>query len=207
MNTLLHWETVFATKAENEVSWFQPNPKPSIDAFLSLQLPENAAIIEVGGGDSYFIDTLLNLGYTNLTLLDISANAIERAKKRLGEKAQSVTFIVSDVLDFKPTIKYDFWHDRASFHFQTEESAIFTYVDLVTSSLSNNGFMLLGTFSKKGPTKCSGLPISQYDALTLKKLFNTKLVQLESFEHEHLTPFNTMQHFVFSLFKNVSFNK
>lgn len=203
MNTNLHWENVFTNKAENEVSWFQPNPKPSIDAFLSLNLPKSATIIEVGGGDSYFIDALLNLGYTNLTLLDISASAIERAKKRLGDKAQSVTFIVTDILDFKTDIKYDFWHDRASFHFQTEKKAISKYVDLVTSLLSSNGFMLLGTFSKEGPTKCSGLPITQYDALSLKELFKNKLEQLDSFNHEHLTPFNTSQHFVFSLYSKL----
>ena len=200
MNTLLHWETVFATKAENEVSWFQPNPKPSVDAFLSLQLPKNAAIIEVGGGDSYFIDTLLNLGYTNLTLLDISANAIERAKKRLGEKAQSVNFIVSDVLEFKPTMQYDFWHDRASFHFQTEENSILKYVKNVENAVKENGFMLLATFSKEGPLKCSGLPITQYNATTLNELFKTHFKQKESFTHVHDTPFGSTQQFIFSMF-------
>jgi trans-aconitate methyltransferase len=119
-----HWENVFATKQETEVSWYQQKPQTSINFFIENNIPKDAKIIDIGGGDSYLIDNLLELGFTNLTLLDISANAIERIKNRLGAMQEKVTFIVSDVLDFQPETSFDVWHDRASFHFLTELSKV-----------------------------------------------------------------------------------
>ncbi|WP_369688163.1 class I SAM-dependent methyltransferase [Flavobacterium psychrophilum] len=116
-NKKAHWENVFTTKTETEVSWFQEKPETSLNFVKEFNLQKNAKIIDIGAGDSHFIDALLDLGFTNLYLLDISAKAIERIQERLGEKSKNVTFIVSDILDFHSEILFDFWHDRASFHF------------------------------------------------------------------------------------------
>lgn len=196
-----HWENVFSTKQETEVSWYQQYPQTSIDFITALELPLDAKIIDIGGGDSYFIDALLDLGYTNLTLLDISAKAIERSKNRLGAKAAGVSFIVSDVLEFKPNVAFDFWHDRASFHFLTETNQIAEYATIVASAVAKGGNMVIGTFSLNGPIKCSGLDITQYDETKLKAVFEKDFNLIESFTEDHKTPFNTTQNFIFCNFK------
>jgi SAM-dependent methyltransferase len=196
-----HWENVFSTKQEKEVSWYQQNPKTSLDFVAKLKIPKDAKIIDIGGGDSYLIDNLLELGYTNLTLLDISSKAIERIKNRLGDNADKVTFIVSDVIEFKPDSTFDFWHDRASFHFLTEKNQIAIYAKLVASAVTKNGNFVLGTFSENGPKKCSGLDITQYDKLKLKAVFEKDFDLLESFTLDHQTPFDTIQNFIFCSYK------
>ncbi|WP_333877570.1 class I SAM-dependent methyltransferase [Flavobacterium sp.] len=196
-----HWENVFSTKTEKEVSWYQDYPKTSVDYITALHLPLDAKIIDIGGGDSYLMDALLDLGYTNLTLLDISAKAIERIKARLGEKAGKVTFIVSDILDFNPTEQYDFWHDRACFHFLTDAVQIQQYVAIVTNALHHKGNVLIGTFSDKGPKKCSGLDIKQYSQEHLRLLFEKDFELNGCFSEDHHTPFGTIQNFLFCGFK------
>lgn len=196
-----HWDNVFSTKQEKEVSWYQESPDTSLYFVAKLKIPKDAKIIDIGGGDSYLIDNLLELGYTNLTLLDISSKAIERIKNRLGVNAAKVTFIVSDVLEFKPDSTFDFWHDRASFHFLTEKKQIAIYAKLVASAVTKNGNFVLGTFSENGPKKCSGLEITQYDELKLKGLFEKDFDLLESFTLDHQTPFDTVQNFIFCSFK------
>jgi cyclopropane fatty-acyl-phospholipid synthase-like methyltransferase len=196
-----HWENVFTTKQETEVSWYQKQPKTSVDLIEKINLSNGAKIIDVGGGDSYLIDNLLELGYTNLHLLDISSKAIERIKNRLGAKSENVTFIVSDILNFKPEIKFDVWHDRASFHFLTEENDIQKYSNLVANSIVSNGNIIIGTFSENGPLKCSGLPISQYNELKMKAVFENNFDLIESFTEDHQTPFDTTQNFIFGTFK------
>ena len=201
MTKKAHWENVFATKQENEVSWYQSKPETSIDFFVKYQIPKEAHIIDIGGGDSYLIDHLLAMGYTNLFLLDISENAIQRIKTRLGDKASQVTFIVSDVLDFAPGVKFDVWHDRASFHFLTTEKEIAAYQKLVANSVTKNGYLFIGTFSENGPLKCSGLEITQYSEAKFKDLFNTDFELNTSFTQDHQTPFNTIQNFIFCSFQ------
>ncbi|WP_395054123.1 class I SAM-dependent methyltransferase [Flavobacterium sp.] len=196
-----HWEKVFSTKQENEVSWFQKNPFTSLEFISKFKLSKDAKIIDVGGGDSYFIDALLELGFTNLTLLDISANAIERIKTRLGEKAKNVTFIISDVLDFNCKEKYDFWHDRASFHFLLNQNQIEKYLEIVSNSIDKNGIMVIGTFSENGPKRCSGLDIIQYNEVKMNEVFNTNFELIDSFIIDHQTPFDTIQNFIFVSFK------
>jgi len=192
-----HWEKVFATKQENEVSWFQKYPKTSVSFFVENAIPKQAEIIDVGGGDSYLIDALLDLGYTNLTLLDISENAINKTKLRLGEKGENVTFIVSDIVDFKTNKKFDVWHDRASFHFLTTENEIANYQKLITSSISKNGYLFIGTFSENGPIKCSGLEIKQYSESAFENIFGTNFNKINCFTENHKTPFETSQNFIF----------
>lgn len=201
-NKKLHWENVFATKHEKEVSWYQKKPVTSVNFFEEFAIPKDAAIIEVGGGDSYLIDNLLSLGYSNLTLLDISENAIKRIKQRLGSKAENVKFIVSDILDFTPVEKYDVWHDRASFHFITDENDIKKYTHLMSSSLNENGYFFAGTFSVNGPVKCSGLDITQYSEEKFDTVFSGYLNKVKCFTEDHTTPFNTVQNFIFCIYQN-----
>lgn len=196
-----HWENVFATKAETEVSWFQEYPKTSVEFLDLFDLPKEANIIDVGGGDSHFIDALIEKGYKNIWLLDISANAIERAKKRLGDRATSVHFVVSDVVDFNPDVQFDFWHDRAAFHFLTSEALVNKYVSIAENAIKKGGYLILGTFSDKGPMKCSGLEITQYTQASMSSRFEKGFSRVKCIEEEHQTPFNTTQNFLFCSFQ------
>jgi 2-polyprenyl-3-methyl-5-hydroxy-6-metoxy-1,4-benzoquinol methylase len=198
-----HWETVFATKGRQEVSWFQEYPDTAVQYVQALQLPKDAAIMDCGGGDSGFIEALLHLGYTNLTVLDIAAHALERLKTRLGDNAASVTFIVSDVLDFLPSTQYDFWYDRACFHFLTKSNQIQTYKKLVATAIKPKGDLLLATFSENGPLKCSGLPIQQYTESDLTTLLEPEFELRFSHTEDHPTPFQTTQNFRYCGFKHV----
>ena len=200
-NKKAHWENVFATKAETEVSWFQSYPKTSIEFLELFNLPLDANIIDVGGGDSHFIDALLEKGYTNVYVLDISANAIERAKARLGKNANKVKWIVSDITEFEPTIKFDFWHDRAAFHFLTDDEKIYKYVAIAENAIHKDGYLILGTFSENGPTKCSGLEIKQYNKASMSARFEVDFNRIKCITEDHVTPFNTIQNFVFCSFQ------
>ncbi|MDF0714694.1 class I SAM-dependent methyltransferase [Muricauda sp. 334s03] len=193
-----HWETVYSTKNPDEVSWTQEVPRTSLDFIHSLELEKTAKIIDVGGGDSKLVDFLLDEGFEDITVLDISSNAIERAKARLGSKAQKVKWVESDIIDFNPDGTYDVWHDRAAFHFLTESEQIQTYVDLTKKAVT--GYMVLGTFSKNGPKKCSGLDIKQYNEETMETTFQD-FEKMECKTEEHTTPFGTTQHFIFCSFK------
>ncbi|WP_395064640.1 class I SAM-dependent methyltransferase [Flavobacterium sp.] len=196
-----HWEKVFATKQEIEVSWYQHKPETSLNFFKENNISKNAKIIDIGGGDSYLIDSLLELGYVNLFLLDISANAIERIKNRLGEKSKNVTFIVSDILDFKPEITFDVWHDRASFHFLTSDNDIVIYKNLIVNAIATSGFLFIGTFSENGPLKCSGLEITQYSEAKFETIFGSEFDKINCFLENHNTPFDTIQNFIFCTYK------
>lgn len=196
-----HWEKVFETKAENEVSWFQPYPKTSVEFFELFNLPLDANIIDVGGGDSHLVDVFIDKGYKNIYVLDISENALLRAKKRLGEKAEKVNWIVSDIVDFKPPVKFDFWHDRAAFHFLTTEERINKYVSIAENAIDKNGYLILGTFSEEGPKKCSGLEIKQYTENSMSNRFEKKFNRIKCITEEHQTPLNTTQIFLFCSFQ------
>ena len=195
-----HWENIYSTKSLNEVSWYQPTPETSLDFIKKLNLPKDASIIDIGGGDSFLVDNLLALGYTNISVLDISEKAIERAKERLGNNSTKVKWIVSDIATFNPTEKYDLWHDRAAFHFLTNLKEINHYTKIITQSLSLNGYVILGTFSKNGPLKCSGIEITQYNTEDLITTFRD-LRLIESKAIEHSTPFDTTQNFTFACFE------
>jgi cyclopropane fatty-acyl-phospholipid synthase-like methyltransferase len=194
-----HWETVYETKQPNEVSWTQENPKTSLDFIWETNLGKSAKIIDIGGGDSKLVDFLLEEGYENITVLDISENALERAKIRLGEKAEKVTWIVTDITEFKPDTTYDIWHDRATFHFLTTDAQINSYIKTAQNWIT--GFLIIGTFSDKGPTKCSGLEIKQYTETTLENQFHTAFEKIKCINEDHKTPFETAQNFVFCVFR------
>lgn len=198
-----HWENIYSTKALNEVSWYQPTPETSLSIIEETNTPKDAAIIDIGGGDSFLVDHLLKAGYTNITVLDISEKAIERAKTRLGNDANKIKWICVDAAQFKPSEQYDLWHDRAAFHFLTDIKEIENYTHTVYNNLTNNGNLVIGTFAKNGPLKCSGIEISQYNAEDLENTFS-KLILKESYKVAHPTPFDTIQNFTFCWF-NVNF--
>lgn len=193
-----HWENVYGTKQPHEVSWTQEKPETSLRLIANCKLPKTAKIIDIGGGDSTLVDCLMELGYTNLTVLDISEKAIERAKKRLGKMAEKVKWIVSDITEFQPTEKYAIWHDRATFHFLTEEAQIEKYQTLVKNFVSD--YLIMATFSANGPLKCSGLEIKQYSIEDLEHTFQNGFEKVEGFYEDHKTPFETIQNFVFVRF-------
>lgn len=194
-----HWESVYETKTPQEVSWTQEVPETSLRLIRETNVSKDAAIIDIGGGDSKLVDFLLAEGFTNLTVLDISEKALERAKNRLGEKADLVKWIVSDINDFQPKETYKVWHDRAVFHFVTNEENKTRYVNMVTNAVTDT--FIIGTFSENGPLKCSGLEISQYNEEKLVLLFGRSFRKLNCFTEDHTTPFNTVQNFIFCTFK------
>lgn len=195
-----HWENIYQTKALNEVSWYQPNPETSLNFINQARLNKNAKIIDIGGGDSFLVDHLLELGYTNISVLDISSAAIERAKLRLGKNASKVNWIVSDVTMFESDEKFDLWHDRAAFHFLTSDIDIQTYLDRLNRFTNSNAHLIIGTFSESGPLKCSGIEIQQYSKNTLENIFKNDWNIYESQLVDHTTPFDTQQNFIFSVF-------
>lgn len=199
-NSKEHWNSIYKTKLFGEVSWTQEMPAISLEFIHMSKLPKSARIIDVGGGDSKLVDYLLKEGYTHLSVLDISEAAIIRAKQRLGNQADKVNWIVSDILDFKPVEKYDLWHDRAAFHFQTDASNIISYLDIVRKSV--DGIVIIGTFSIDGPQKCSGLEIKQYDEESMKEKFEKSgFKNIECKREDHLTPAGATQNFVFCSFE------
>lgn len=197
-----HWENIYQTKKLTEVSWYQQVPQTSLDLLKEYNVPYNAKIIDIGGGESFFVDHLLKLGYSDITVLDISEEAIIKTKKRLGKDAVKVNWIVSDVADFRPVFKYDFWHDRAAFHFLTDSENINAYLKAVKQGLTENGILVIGTFSESGPTKCSGITIKQYSKDSLIEQFSSGFKILNSFTTDHITPFDTVQNFIFGIFKS-----
>jgi SAM-dependent methyltransferase len=194
-----HWETVYETKNPDQVSWTQENPKTSLEFIHSFGLKKTAKIIDIGGGDSKLVDYLLDAGFENISVLDISATALEKAKKRLGEKANKINWIASDITEFKPNMTFDIWHDRATFHFLTTPDQIKKYMSIARKSV--NGFLTIGTFSQDGPKKCSGLEIKQYNEQQLTSELKNGFNKIKCVTEDHLTPFSTKQNFLFCSFK------
>src|SRR3989338_11702566 len=190
-----HWEDIYYTKDFNEVSWYQENPKTSVDLILFTNINKDSNIIDVGGGDSRLVDKLLELNFRNISVLDIALKALKKAQQRLGEKAKIVKWINSDLREFETSDKFDIWHDRALFHFLTSKKDIDKYVELVKKYLKPNGYLIIGTFSLKGPEKCSGLNVRRYSEDSIKKVFNG-FKHIKSLEEMHHTPFQTTQSFI-----------
>lgn len=199
-----HWDKIYSTKQPNEVSWTQDIPKTSLEFIHAAHLAKEAHIIDVGGGDSKLVDFLLDEGFEHISVLDISEQALHRAKQRLGEKGNRVHWIVCDITDFTPEESYDFWHDRAAFHFLTTEKQIIKYLATARRAVKENGVVTIGTFSDEGPAKCSGLEIKQYTEETLSSELENGFEKLKCITEDHITPFNTKQNFLFCSFKRHS---
>jgi len=200
-NKATYWNDIYNRKSETEVSWYQKKPTKSLELIKEFKLPNDAKIIDVGGGDSHLTDVLLDAGFKNINILDISERSLEKLKIRLGEKGKSLNYIASDVTQFNPTEKYDLWHDRATFHFLTNLGDVETYLKIASNSLVAGGFLIISTFSKSGPESCSGLKITQYSQDDLKNLFGKYFQNIKCFEDTHKTPWGSDQNFVYCGFK------
>ncbi len=194
-----HWNKIYSTKQANELSWTQSHPQRSLDLITELNLSKNASIIDIGGGDSKLVDCLLDDGFTNITVLDISEKALIRAKQRLKDKAALIKWIICNITEFVPDTTYDLWYDRAAFHFLTQTEQIEKYISIAKNAVS--GFLIIGTFSDKGPLKCSGLDIHQYSETELQLTFANDFEKIKCLTEDHTTPFNTTQNFLFCSFK------
>ena len=200
MSSKSHWEKIYKEKSPQEVSWTQETPTTSIEFFNDFKIQKDDPIIDVGGGESKFVDYLIDNGYKNISVLDISENAINNAKKRIGGRSKFINWIICDINEFEPEGNYVVWHDRAVFHFLTSPVEIDRYVRKVKLNTEN---FIIGAFSTLGPKKCSGLDITQYNEPSLKKLFVDQRFSLERTENiNHITPFETTQNFIFCSFSS-----
>jgi SAM-dependent methyltransferase len=197
-----HWETVYETKNSDQVSWTQEVPKTSLDFIYSFGLNKTAKLIDIGGGDSKLVDFLLDEGYEDITVLDISAKALDKTKQRLGNRADKVKWVVSDITEFEPAATFDLWHDRATFHFLTTQEQINKYMN--TARKAVKGYLTIGTFSHNGPKKCSGLDIKQYNEETLTAELQNGFDKIRCITEDHITPFSAIQNFLFCSFKKTN---
>ena len=196
-----HWEKVYTTKAEDEVSWFQENPTTSLRLIRNAGASSDSRVIDIGGGASRLVDALLEQGFRALTVLDISASALETAKTRLGTAGSKVEWIVADATKWTPERSYDLWHDRAAFHFLTEPADRDAYIDRLRLAVAPGGQVIIGTFALDGPEKCSGLPVQRYDPESLAKTVGSAFELVEHQDHRHVTPWGAAQSFQFSVLR------
>ena len=196
-----HWENVYTTKGENEVSWFQQSPAPSLDLIVQAGATRESAIIDIGGGSSRLVDNLVEQGFEDVTVLDLSAAALAAAKHRLGASAEQVNWIVADATTWEPARIYDIWHDRAAFHFLTDASDRDAYIAHLGRGLRIGGHAIIATFAPDGPEKCSGLPVARYDSASLGQTLGAAFWLVHTERHEHATPWGSGQAFQFSVFR------
>lgn len=196
-----HWQKIYSEKDTTQVSWYQALPQASLDWINKLNLKQDSAIIDVGAGDSRLPDALLNLGFRDITILDISAKALENSQLRLGEKAGLLKWVASDILDFNQNALFELWHDRAAFHFLRDAADIRAYVSIAEKHILAEGHLLIATFSDAGPLKCSGLEIQQYSEEQLEAVFANGFDFIQSQRILHGTPSGGSQEFLFALLK------
>jgi len=200
MNRKEHWEKVYNSRELEKVGWYQKKPTTSLKFIEKINSRKDDKIIDVGGGAYFLVDNLLEMSYTDITVLDISKSALIRAQERLDGKAKFVKWIIEDITAFNPEQKYTIWHDRAVFHFLTERFDIQRYVELISKNVIKGGHFILGTFSVDGPKKCSGLDIMQYSEEKVKETFKDSFEFNESLRVDHFTPSGIKQNFLFSHF-------
>ncbi len=196
-----HWEKVYTTKGEGEVSWFQETPALSLELIELVGARQNSAIIDIGGGASRLVDNLVSRGYEDVTVLDLSAAALASARSRIGDQADRVTWLTVDVTIWEPSRTFDVWHDRAAFHFLTEPNDQTAYVARLRRALRVGGHAIIATFAPDGPERCSGLPVSRYDANSLGAKLGDGFDLIDARGHDHTTPWGSLQKFQFSSFR------
>lgn len=196
-----YWQNVYTSKGESEVSWFQESPAPSLELITQLGATANSAIVDIGGGASRLADSLVANGFWAVTVLDLSEAALTAAKARLGDRAAQVRWIVGDVTSWEPSETYDVWHDRAAFHFLTEERDRAAYVGRLERALAPGGHAIIATFASDGPERCSGLPVMRYDAASLGQTLGPGFQLVQAMAHTHATPWGATQSFQFSVFR------
>jgi SAM-dependent methyltransferase len=198
-----HWQGVYKTKGEHDVSWFQESPAISLDLIRATGVAASASIIDIGGGASRLVDALLEQGYESITVLDLSEQALATAKARLGLRAAKVQWVIADVTTWEPSQTYDVWHDRAAFHFLTEPKDRLAYAERVHRAVRPGGYVIIGTFAPDGPECCSGLPVVRHDAASLGDMLGRSFELIETRRHDHRTPAGATQRFQFSRFRRV----
>ena len=198
MQSKEHWERVYATKPTDEVSWYQEHAEQSVRLIESTGVPLNAAILDVGGGASTLVDDLLDRGYSDLAVLDLSASALHAARQRLGARAAAVQWIEANITSVElPANRYDVWHDRAVFHFLTSAQDRQAYVGAVLRAVKPGGHVIVATFAEDGPTQCSGLPVMRYSASGLHAEFGSPFTLVRHEREEHHTPGGAVQKFLY----------
>lgn len=201
MGRQAHWQKIYETKGLGEVSWTQRTCTQSLEFIRRTGVPQNAPIIDIGGGASVLVDELLGLGYTDLTVLDVAGAALAVARTRLGDRAGRVHWLEQDITKGSLSRKYAVWHDRAVFHFLTEPGDREAYAKTLSVALQPGGFLIISTFAKDGPLKCSGLEIRRYDCEEIQAELGSSLVLVDRAKEDHVTPFGTTQKFSYCLFK------
>lgn len=196
-----HWDEVYRTKAPDSVSWYQPSPEPSLQALDRFHVPATASLIDIGGGASSLVDHLLDRGWSDLSVLDIAAPALDVAKARLGQSADRVCWEVADITGWMPDRSYDVWHDRAAFHFLTSTEQRDGYRRAMTAGVAPNGLVFVATFALDGPERCSGLSVQRYDAPGLLAEMGSGYQLLETWREEHTTPGAGKQSFNWCVFR------
>ena len=199
MDNKKHWENIYQKKEIDGVSWYQKVPIESLQLIKKYSISNSDKIIDIGCGKSFLADNLLELNFTEITLVDISSNALKEVKERLENK--SLNFIETDILNFNSNDKYDIWHDRAVFHFITNPEGIEKYISLCNKYINNQGILIIGTFAEDGPLKCSGLEIKRYSVDQISGLFKETFELVKSFKMLHKTPFDTEQSFLFCVLR------
>lgn len=199
-----HWQGVYTAKAETDVSWFQDSPSPSLELFDLVKAGADTAVVDVGGGASRLVDALVARGIVDVTVLDLSAQALEVARKRLGAAAAGVGFIAADVTAWEPERRFAVWHDRAAFHFLTETGPQEAYISRLKRGLDPGGYAIIGTFAPDGPERCSGLPVQRHDAQSLAALLGPDFTLVDHRRHDHVTPWRSVQKFQFSTFRRTA---
>jgi 2-polyprenyl-3-methyl-5-hydroxy-6-metoxy-1,4-benzoquinol methylase len=198
MSTERHWESVYGTKSETEVSWYQTHAELSLRLIRETGVPKDAAVIDIGGGASTLVDDLLDEGFTGVSVLDLSAVALKVAQHRLGHRSDQVNWNRDDILEVDlPKHHFDVWHDRAVFHFLTDEEDRRRYVESVIRAVKPGGFVIVATFSENGPERCSGLPVKRYRADELHAEFGEPFTLLSHVRETHMTPSGKDQQFVY----------
>jgi len=199
-----HWEGVYTQKGEGEVSWFQENPAPSLELIAQVGATPTSAIIDIGGGASRLVDNLVERGFEDVTVLDLSDAALQAAKARLGDRAAQVHWIVADATVWEPLKAYDIWHDRAAFHFLTEDRDRAAYIARLERALKVGGYAIIATFALDGPERCSGLPVVRYDPASLRQTLGRAFQLVDTRRQIHATPWGSEQSFQFSVFRRCS---
>ncbi len=198
-----HWEHVYSTKADDEVSWYQPRPSTSLELFRRTGGGTDASVVDVGGGASRLVDALLDEGYRRIAVLDVAETALSRARRRLGERASGVEWIAADVTSWTPRSPFDVWHDRALFHFLTEARDREAYLSALAAAVPRGGHAIVGTFAPDGPERCSGLPVVRYAPAGLAEVLGHAWELSETLFEDHPTPGGKIQRFQFSRFVRV----
>lgn len=193
-----HWQNVYQTKGEREVSWFQEAPDISLELIRATGTGTGASIIDIGGGASRLVDALDREGWFAITVLDLSEQALAASRARLGARAARVAWIVADITTWRPEQTYDVWHDRAAFHFLTAPEDRAAYAERVRQAVRPGGHVIIGTFALDGPERCSGLPVFRSDAATIQATLGDAFDLIESRDHDHHTPWNAIQRFQFA---------